>query len=626
MNYGGKQFPQLSPRQRLYVLNSAVSADTARLSALAERNGGKLATVQADRPGAAAEILLTDGQQVRVVSARGATDVFIHDDDAPPGMLRVSGKLSAPAAELKLELLTQGKATPLLIEVAANAPSHPLAARTWAGDKLHQLEADYEVHRAAIRRLGTQFSMPTRETSLLVLDRLEDYVRYDVQPPAELQAAFDALKRMRGGELTLRRTNQLERVVQQFQRKLAWWEGNHPKPMPYPAYRESKLTRVEVTGRSNGADTAATNQMTTRTAPPALPAPPVAASAPPAPAPEPLSYAATAFRRAPSPVVIAGATDRHMRPAAEPAQSTGEITVSLKRWDANAGYIARMKAARPDQLYAIYLDERPSYLNSSAFYIDAADQLFARGQRDLALRVLSNLAEMDLENRQVLRILGYRLLQAGQPELAIPVFEKVRELAEEEPQSFRDLGLAYAAAGRAQQAIDQLYEVATRPWDGRFAEIELIALADMNAIIASPGKVTLDTSHIDPRLLKNMPLDMRAVLSWDADNSDMDLWVTDPTGERCYYGHRFTEQGGRLSVDFTGGYGPEEFSLRHAMPGKYKVEANFFGSRQQVVAGATTLQLKLTSGFGRAGARDQMVTVRLSGRGETVLVGEFEVK
>ena len=61
------------------------------------------------------------------------------------------------------------------------------------------------------------------------------------------------------------------------------------------------------------------------------------------------------------------------------------------------------------------------------------------------------------------------------------------------------------------------------------------------------------------------------------------------------------------------------------LPGKYKVEANFFGSHKQLVAGATTLQLKLTSGFGRAGARDQMVTLRLEGQGETVLVGEFEV-
>jgi hypothetical protein len=36
--------------------------------------------------------------------------------------------------------------------------------------------------------------------------------------------------------------------------------------------------------------------------------------------------------------------------------------------------------------------------------------------------VLSNLAEMDLENRHILRVLGYRLLQAGQPALAMPVF------------------------------------------------------------------------------------------------------------------------------------------------------------------------------------------------------------
>jgi hypothetical protein len=37
------------------------------------------------------------------------------------------------------------------------------------------------------------------------------------------------------------------------------------------------------------------------------------------------------------------------------------------------------------------------------FFIDAADLLYAKGQPELALRVLSNLAELDLENRQTLR-------------------------------------------------------------------------------------------------------------------------------------------------------------------------------------------------------------------------------
>ncbi|HPO23998.1 MAG TPA: DUF2135 domain-containing protein, partial [Arenimonas sp.] len=81
-----------------------------------------------------------------------------------------------------------------------------------------------------------------------------------------------------------------------------------------------------------------------------------------------------------------------------------------------------------------------------------------------------------------------------------------------------------------------------------------------------------------------------------------------------------------MSDDFTGGYGPEEFSLRHAKPGKYKIETNFFGNRQQVVAGATTLQVYLTTGFGTPKAKQQSVTLRLKDAQETVFVGEFEVK
>ena len=250
--------------------------------------------------------------------------------------------------------------------------------------------------------------------------------------------------------------------------------------------------------------------------------------------------------------------------------------------------------------------------------------LFERKQAVLGLRVLSNLAEMDLENRAILRILGYRLLQAGKPALAVPLFEQVRDLAPFEPQSFRDLGLAYADIGEYQKAADALYEVAKREWDGRFAEIGLIALTEMNAlIVAHPGQV--DTSRFDERLLRNLPVDLRVVLNWDADNSDMDLWVTDPNGERAFYGNRLTRQGGRMSADLTSGYGPEEFMLKQAIPGKYKVEANYYGNRQQLVSGSVTLRLALITAFGKPKASEQSVILRLKDRQETVLVGEFEV-
>ncbi len=164
-----------------------------------------------------------------------------------------------------------------------------------------------------------------------------------------------------------------------------------------------------------------------------------------------------------------------------------------------------------------------------------------------------------------------------------------------------------------------------RPWDSRFNGIALIALDELTNLLAR-STPRLDTTSIDPRLLQAMPLDLRVVLSWDADNSDMDLWVTDPNGERAYYGNRLTYQGGQMSQDFTGGYGPEQFSLRNAKPGRYKVEANYFGSRQQLVTGATTLMLRLTTHWGTSKQKDQMVTMRLKDRAETVLVGEFEVR
>jgi len=81
-----------------------------------------------------------------------------------------------------------------------------------------------------------------------------------------------------------------------------------------------------------------------------------------------------------------------------------------------------------------------------------------------------------------------------------------------------------------------------------------------------------------------------------------------------------------MSQDFTGGYGPEQFSLRDAKPGIYRIEANYFGSREQLVTGATTLMLRLSTKWGTRDQHDQQVTLRLKDRAETVLVGEFEVR
>ena len=253
-----------------------------------------------------------------------------------------------------------------------------------------------------------------------------------------------------------------------------------------------------------------------------------------------------------------------------------------------------------------------------------ADFFFDKEKPGIALRILSNVAEMDLENPQLLRILGYRLMQADQYALAIAVFEEVLDMREEEPQSYRDLALALAADKQYQRAVDLLQQVVGGQWDGRFPEIELTALNEMNAIIATCGK-ELELGDIDQRLVKNLPVDVRVVLTWDADNTDMDLWVFDPNGEPCSYSHRDTRIGGHMSPDYTRGYGPEEFLLKRAQPGKYQVHVKFYGNRQQIIAGATTIQVEMTTGFGGSSAKTESVTLRLNDEKEIINVGQFVI-
>ena len=184
------------------------------------------------------------------------------------------------------------------------------------------------------------------------------------------------------------------------------------------------------------------------------------------------------------------------------------------------------------------------------------------------------------------------------------------------------MGLALAQAGEYQQAIETLYKVVERPWDQRFREVQLIAMNEINNIINT--QKGLRSSFIDKRLLKKEPVDIRVVLTWDTDNSDMDLWVTDPEEERCYYGHRQTYLGGIISQDVTGGYGPEEFMLKKAPKGDYKIEVNYYGNRSQKQLLPVSLRITFFTHYGTSQEKKQETTVRLSNQREVIEVGSFE--
>lgn len=607
-NYGHKAFPGLRDGQALYALDSAgAKSDTVRLAALAEARGGRLVQWQGrDGLDAATAALLDDGARIVALEGDGIDDLKPQAWRIDGGVVRVAGRMTERDATVRVR--SGGETRTFEVYVPADAPESDLAATLWASWQVAADMAEPELRRASIARLGQRFGLVTPGTSLLVLENAADYVRYDIPAPAALREEVAALRRTQASEQAQSRSERLDDVASRFADRLTWWKRDFPKGAPPKPQAEAKVAGAMAAG-----------------APPPPPAPMMAA--PQAEARElDLVVAGEPARRSQMADAAAAPADEGIEQAKAAENTAGRgVSIQLQTWAPDSPYARRLREAKPEDLYVIYLDERDSHASSTAFYLDVADLLLKAGRRAEALRVLSNLAELDLENRHVLRVLGYRLMQAKDYDHAVDVLREVLRLADEEPQSHRDLGLALAAAGDRQEGIRHLYDVAARPWDSRFSEVELVALNEMNGIIAT-SPTPLDTSFIDPRLLKNMPLDLRVVLAWDSDNSDMDLWVTDPNGEKCYYGNRNTYQGGLLSDDFTGGYGPEEFVLKDAKPGKYKVEANFFGDRQQIVTGATTLNLVFSTGWGTSHQKNEAVTLRLSGQSETVFVGEFTVK
>ena len=196
-------------------------------------------------------------------------------------------------------------------------------------------------------------------------------------------------------------------------------------------------------------------------------------------------------------------------------------------------------------------------------------------------------------------------------------------MREEDPQSYRDLALAYNESQQYNKAIEFLYKLITGSWDGRFGDVKGIALNEMNAIISAHAG-SVGTSAIDKRFIYAMPVDVRIVIAWTSDNSDIDLWVTDPNKEKCFYEHTETEIGGRISQDVTQGYGPEEFLLKKAMNGNYLVDVNLFGDSRQTLGGPISIKADLFTDYGKPTQKRKIINLRVTTNKEVINLGSLK--
>lgn len=623
---------------RVYTLNSCASANHGWLDKTARLNGGQYINLCArDREQALA--MLT-GDPLRLIRASydeaAVSDVYPVDGSIVSGDFSLSGKLRRKSADITLQF-GHGNEVEKTITVSVSAVDGLASgnvAYQWAAKKIAALGADYEVNKDEILETAKKYNVVTEGTSLIVLDSVQDYVRYGIVPPEELRAEYDRLVARQN--TTVKPVNGEsgkdipQSVFTRFEEFRKWWntsveefrrKKSSPKKGPGSPIRPLPMDGDAAAGNSYEMMDEAEVYMDS-----AVMMEAEVMEAAPAMAESSAMTGSSGMRRsngrASARIAQAEAAPMAASPVPAPGQAaSANPAVQLQAWSPNAEYLSVLKRTPLGGMYAKYLELKEQYAASPAFYMEVSDYFAEEGLEAESIRILSNLAELELENSDILRALGNKLVERKMYTLAVPVFEKLVRMRGEIPQFYRDLGLACHYAGFDQKAVDTLYSVACRKWDSRFDEVQQIALNDMNAIIAL-SKDKLDTSAMDKRLLQNFDMDVRVVLTWNTDNCDVDLWVTDKDGEKCFYGNKLTANGGRMSRDFTQGYGPEEFCIKVAPGGKLKIEANYFGNHQQKLLQPVTVQAEVYTNFGRADQKREVLTLQLDSVKQTFFIGD----
>jgi hypothetical protein len=523
------------------------------------------------------------------------------------------------------------------LDLSINRTNFVDIQKIWAQKKIAELEIQYERNKEVINNLGKQYGIVTRGTSLIVLDAVEDYVQYEIEPPAELRSEYDMLIKAKQENYLTQQKDALAEAVKYFVDVQDWWKKNYKQV--YFKYKEKNakdgrtFTEVNYVGASAAVTTqyfsttlATTDGLSNTTSPPltptnAVPFLRIGSDQNKALADEEKADLNTYGWRDALAVPVYDSTGTPI------VSGQGSYSITINENTPDKIYLKELNKAAKANKYAKYLELRKDNVGDPVFYFSVANEFFKASDTTTGYLILSNIADLNLDDHELYKMLGYKLKAVGAYRDEINVFKKVMQWRPQDPQSYRDYALALEDAGLYQNALDTLYFSLTKNYDQQIKDlypgIEEIIVTEINNLIALHGN-QLNISKIDERLLKQMPVDVRVVLNWNMNDTDIDLWVIDPNGEKCFYSHKLTAIGGRISNDFTRGYGPEHFMLKKALKGKYKVLINYFGDRQQKIAGPTTVMAEIFTNYSRPVQQRKMITLQMQKKdnGE-VLVGEF---
>ncbi|WP_228520517.1 VIT domain-containing protein [Flavobacterium sp. CSZ] len=743
-------------KKPLYTITSSVSADFSFLNYSSMQTGGNFINLnQVNQENALDKLVNTNLKFLGIKENYTVSDLFPIEGTSVSESFSFSGISLNPKNEVTLlfgynnEAVLERKIT---LDAAVQNTNDVNVEKLWAQKKIANLDFQYAKNADEIELLGKKYGIITKNTSLIVLEDIRDYISYDIIPPAELRAEFDRIKKQENVNNLAQQKNNWESIESYFEGLNNWWKKDIkysiPKPLPKPKVQKNRRLVNNTLSRNSRRSASPVSTRSTNVAAgkvegtvldqQGIPLPGVTVtlrgeregvytdfdgkfviiaaenstlnfsyigfdsyqlntgmnnkftvvlrensvqlesvvvtssrsikgdadavmtvdepvgSGPVMNIVEEASAAVeSSDKKAESElkeVTVVGygtvkkaevsysvqtisseniSKNTNVSQAlagkvagVQISQATeGDTTLNKeillsedakkdlivessdsnvienqpKTWNPDRLYLKALASAPKDKQYELYFELRKTQERNPSFYFDVAHFFYNQGDTKKALQVISNIADLGLENHQLYKTLTYTLRQWKSYEDALYTAKQIAKWRAHEPQSLRDYALALEDAGKYQDAFDELIKALEVNYygemRGQYEDLEDIIIMDINRLtIQHKG---LKTGKLDEKYLEKMPVDIRIIMSWNQMDVDLDLHVIEPNGEECYYSHTETEAGARFSKDFTEGYGPEQYLIRNALKGKYQVKTNYFGERELTESGPASVMVEI---------------------------------
>jgi len=479
-----------------------------------------------------------------------------------------------------------------------NSVNNTQINRIWAKNKLNKLLEDKEQNKEFIIDLATTHSLVTDYTSLIVLEDIRDYIKYNITPPEELLAEYNRIKN--GSDKNLAPTinanssPEIENESANIPQKINADDKSSLPPPPPPAPERIEVVEDEKMVKERIIESVEADRI------------------------QEVLEEETVDNYTPTPAASPIANNRNESSKRVYNKYTGSLVIADRipktPYLNGLGFFDKEEDA-----YKFYLKQRESYKEVTHYYIDVSDYFYKKfNSKIYAARILSNIAELDGDNYEQQRAYAYKLEERNEKELAVFIYKNILELRPEDSQSYRDLALAYENTGLCQEAYDILADIVTEEIYKNnkhrrvFKGIQDIASEELNLLYKKYSSDLDESKLIKEHHKKEESSDLRIIVDWNHNDTDIDLHIIDPNLEECSYKHKNTQIGGHISQDMTQGFGPEQFILKKAIKGSYYIKVNYYGDGKQRIETPTFMKVTIFKNQGKSNEEKTIRVIRLT--------------